>query len=70
MHVQGRHHGGRLFTVSVLIACSAHFLLRLRMPCPGMVLLTAGWVLSCQSIIKKMLHRLVYRPIGWRSFFS
>jgi len=34
----------------------------------GMEIPTMGWAFQPQSLVKKMSHRLAYRPILWRSF--
>jgi hypothetical protein len=56
----GRSHGGVLLTALLPMACSACFLIELRTISSGMAPPTMGWVLTHQSLIKKMSYRLTY----------
>jgi hypothetical protein len=50
------------------IACSAHFLIEPRTPSPGVTPSSIHWVLSHQSLTKKMPYRLACSPILWKQF--
>lgn len=45
------------------MACSACFLIQLRPLCLGVALLTGNWALPYVSGIKRLMHRLAYRPV-------
>ena len=51
-----------------LLACST-FLTPLQTTSPGMALLTIAWTIPQRGFMKKMLHRLAYRPM-WLWHFS
>lgn len=65
-----RCHRGMLPTGLLLIACSACFLLEARTMCLGVALLTMGWGLPHQPLIKKMPYMLAYRPALWAHFLN
>ena len=50
------------------LAFPVYFLIHPRTTCPGVAPPTVGWALPLQSSIKKMLHRLAYRPTGYSQF--
>jgi hypothetical protein len=52
----------RLAQVDFFIQLKTNFL--------GMAWPTMSWVLAYQSLIKKMFHRLAYRPILWSHFLN
>lgn len=54
----------------LLLAYSACFLIQPRTASPGAKLLTVGWVLPRQSLIKKTPHELAYRPFRGGIFLN
>jgi hypothetical protein len=63
-------HEGSLLTGLLLIACSACFLIELRITSPGIEAPIIGWGFYHTSRIKKMNNGLAYSPISWRHFHS
>lgn len=41
-----------------------------RTTCLRLILLTMGWALPHQSLVRKVLHRLVYSPVWWKQFLN
>ena len=64
-----RGYGGVLLTGSLSSTWPACFPVAIRTDCPGVAPHTVGWVLPYKSI-KKMSHRLTYRPMWWRHRLS
>jgi hypothetical protein len=60
-----------LLTALNFIDCSAGFLLQIRITFPEVKLPTVIWaLLTYQSLVKKMFHRIVHRPNYWGCFLG
>ena len=65
-----RGHRGVLPAGSLLMSCSARFLIKLRTTSPEVVPHTMCWDFPHQWLIKKRPYRLLYILILWRHFLS
>lgn len=65
-----RSDRGTLLTDFLTITCSVCFSIQNRATCSRLEALPVGWILECQSLIKKMPLRLARRPILQECLFG
>lgn len=70
MTLEAEGHRGVLPTDLLCLACSAWFFTHARTSTTGVVPPIVCWTLSHQPLVKKMPHRLAYRPGLWRQVFN
>lgn len=61
---------GKLLPDLLAMVDKASFCTQPRFTCLGITLPTVGYIILCQSVIKKMPHRHDHRPMWWGQFFT